>query len=78
LQQCWEHRHLREDNWGDVINTLQIAVEGLQLTAWQWTFIGDIAGLLMLPFVSDKAVVLIIRDMRHVGLDPWRGMTETE
>ena len=77
LQELWDLRSERGDDWGDILNALQIAMEGNssgRYTIEQCRAIGQVIGDHLTPHETDaddieQSVLSLVRS----GLDPWKG-----
>jgi hypothetical protein len=82
LQELRELRSDREDDWGDILNTLQIAVEGGETgeyTVAQSEAIRQvIADHLALYEVDGEDVEQSVMLLVESGLDPWKGTDSEE
>jgi hypothetical protein len=80
LQELWDLRSDREDDWGDILNTLQIAMEGREIgdyTIAQCRAISRvIADHLALYEVDGDDVEQSVLVLVESGLDPWKGTDE--
>jgi len=81
LQGLWDLRSEREEDWADILNTLQIVVEGSQLddlTADQCRAIMAVIGEhLALHEVDAENLEAATLTLVKAGLDPWKGMAES-
>lgn len=82
LQELWELRAEREDDWGDILNALQIALDGSELgqyTVDQCRAIKAIIADHLIPHGADgtnleQAVTRLVES----GLSPWKGIDSAE
>ncbi len=79
LEDLWEHRRLREDNWGDLLNILQAVlaqVEFEQLSCSQKLGIKKVVSeYLCKAGVTDADSEEALDVLSDAGFDPWRGIS---
>jgi len=82
LRALWDHRSIREAEWREAVNLLQIVVTGLEferLTTEQRRAIARIFDeQILVRTVGRSEVERILRLLGDAGFDVWRGLTETE
>jgi len=79
LQQMWEQRNNRENEWGDLLNILQIclpkeSVETLPREKWEGILkvLDECMGLRTVTRLDmDRG----LRILKHAGFDPWKGIS---
>ncbi len=79
LEELWKNRDNREDNWGDLLNILQIVlaqVEFEQLTVAQKLGIKKITtDYLCTPEILDPDIDDALESLSAAGFDPWSGIS---
>jgi hypothetical protein len=79
LEDLWKNRNNREDNWGDLLNILQIVlaqVEFEQLSVAQKLSIKKITNdYLCTPEILDPDIDDALEVLSGAGFDPWSGIS---
>jgi hypothetical protein len=77
LQELWSLRSERGDDWGDILNALQIALEGSsdrQYTIEQCRAISQVIVDHLTPHEADgEDIEQSVLTLLESGLDPWKG-----
>ncbi|HHT9136651.1 MAG TPA: hypothetical protein ACFYEK_05320 [Candidatus Wunengus sp. YC60] len=79
LEELWENRDIREDNWGDLLNILQavlVQVEFELLSGSQKSGIKKVVTeYLCKAEVTDSDMEDALGILSETGFDPWRGIS---
>lgn len=82
LQDLWNHRSVREVEWGEAVNLLQIVLAGLEferLTTEQRRAVARVFDeQFLVRTVGRSEMERILRLLGDAGFDIWRGLTEKD
>lgn len=79
LEKLWQNRNNREDNWGDLLNIIQVVlaqVEFEQLSEMQKLSIKKVTNdYLCKPEILDSDIDYALEVLSEAGFDPWSGIS---
>ena len=79
LEELWDNRNLREDNWGDILNILQAVLAQVEfevLSGLQKSGIKKVVTeYLCKAELADSDMEDALAILSQAGFDPWRGLS---